>query len=557
MANNKVLTIDITNESVTIIEVTASVKKGTTVHNAVIFETPEGSYEDGFIKDKDALAAAIKDQLATNGISNKNAIFILTSTKIVNREVMIPQVKESKIKGIINANATEYFPVNIEDYVVSHSVLETVQAEKQMRVLVVAAPTVMVKAYYELAALAGLKVQALDYIGNAMLQLIKTQTTTGSTTMVIQLGGESSILNIVKGDTLLLQRTVPYGTNAVVAEIMEERNVDAATAMTLLQNERLITVDFDDNAATGAFRYLMNNIGRVMDYYASKNPDKPIDDVYLTGDGALIRGIEGLFKIQLNISTKIMDSLYNVKFDSSINMQIYNPVYLIASIGAAFAPMKFVIAQDKSEKSATAAAGSGTVTKVLAMLLVLVIIASVAGVIVTNIIKTNAEQQKANLESQIAAIQDIENIISEYDKTKARYDDIQSLYDATVTPNENMYNLITALEDKMPSDVTLSGLSCNPDGIQFTMECESHESLSKFINQVNTISCVENLYTGGMTKEKDEESGKETWSASFTCNYTSSQAADDGLTSNGAAGTTAADGTAATTAATATTQAAQ
>ena len=89
------------------------------------------------------------------------------------------------------------------------------------------------------------------------------------------------------------------------------------------------------------------------------------------------------------------------------------------------------------------------------------------------------------------------------------------------------------------------------------MECESHESLSKFINQVNTISCVENLYTGGMTKEKAEDGGKEIWSANFTCNYTSSQAADDGLTSNGAAGTTAADGTAATTAATATTQAAQ
>ncbi len=532
MASNKVLTIDITNESVTIIEVTASAKKGTMVHHAIIFETPEGSYEDGFIKNKDALAMAIKDQLANSGISNKNAIFVLTSTKIVNREVMIPQVKENKVKGLINANASEYFPVNIEDYVVSHSVLETIAAEKQMRVLVVAAPTLMVKSYYDLASMAGLKVVALDYIGNAMLQLIKTQTSANSTTMVIQLGGESSILNIVKGDTLLLQRTVPYGTNAVVQEIMDERNVDAATAMTLLQNERLITVDFDDNAATEAFRYLMNNIGRVMDYYASKNPDKPIDDVYLTGDGALIRGIEGLFKIQLNISTKIMDSLYNVKFDQSINMQIYNPVYLIATIGAAFNPMTFSLAQEKGTKAPSVSAGQ--TTKILMMLCVVVVIACGAGVVVTNIMKTNAQQQKQQLEQQIAAIQDIENIIAEYNSTKAQLDDIKALYESTVTPNEQMLAFIEALEQKMPSDVTLNGLTCNEDGISFSCVANNYEQISKFLMQATTISCIDNVFTSGIVAEGlDDAEGDSKgvqYSFDITCNYAENQLADDELT---------------------------
>lgn len=524
MANNKVLTIDITNDSVTIIEVTASAKKGTTVHNAVIFETPEGSYEDGFIKNKDALAMAIRDQLATNGISNKNAIFVLTSTKIVNREVMIPQVNEKKVKNLIQANASEYFPVNIEDYVVSHSILETVAAEKQMRVLVVAAPLMMVKSYYELAAMAGLKVQALDYIGNAMLQLIKTQTATGSTTMVIQLGGESSILNIVKGDTLLLQRTVPYGTNAVVQEVMNERNVDSATAMTLLQNERLITVDFDDNEITGAFRYLMNNIGRVMDYYASKNPDKPIDDVYLTGDGALIRGIEGLFKIQLNISTKIMDSLYNVKFDQSINMQIYNPVYLIASIGSAFAPMKFEVATEKASKSVDVSGGQ--VTKILMVLLVLVILICGAGIGVTTVMKNNAEEQKRGLEQQIAAIQDIENIIARYDETQAKVEDMKALYASTVTPNESMYALLSALEEKMPSTVELASLNLTADTITFSCTCPDMDTLVKFIEQFKTINCVENLFASGVSRAAETADGEETgdvqYTTTFTCNYATS-----------------------------------
>ncbi len=94
MANNKVLTIDINNDSITIVEATASQKKQTYIHNAIFFETPENSYEDGYIQDKELVGAAIREQLNANGITNKNTIFVLSSTKIVSREVLIPYVPE-------------------------------------------------------------------------------------------------------------------------------------------------------------------------------------------------------------------------------------------------------------------------------------------------------------------------------------------------------------------------------------------------------------------------------------------------------------------------------
>ena len=86
--SNKVLSIDITNESITIIELTASAKKQTMIHNIIIFETPEDSYEDGVLKEPEKIAEAITQQLMARGINNKNAIFVLSSTKIVNRELM-------------------------------------------------------------------------------------------------------------------------------------------------------------------------------------------------------------------------------------------------------------------------------------------------------------------------------------------------------------------------------------------------------------------------------------------------------------------------------------
>ena len=525
-SNNKVLTIDITNESITITEVTASEKKTSTVHNAIIFETPEDAYEDGFIRDKERIAEAIKSQLAANEITNKNAIFVLTSTKIVNREVLVPFVKENKIKGIINANSSEYFPVNIEDYTVSHSVLETVTDEennKQLRVLAVAAPTSMVRSYYEVAALAGLKVVALDYIGNAMLQLIKTQTSENMTTMVIQLGSESTVLNIVKGDILLLQRTVPYGTNVVVNEVMDAKGVDATTAMTLLQNERLITVDFDDNAITGSFRYLINNIGRVMDFFASKNPDKPIDDVFLTGDGALIKGIDGLFKVQLNVSTRVMDSLFNIKFDPKIDLKIYNPVYLMVPIGAAFAPMGFTISEGGASGKKE---GQMDTTPLVVAFLILAVLVAGGLTAVSFVLKNQAQTELDDVNKKIASIQDIETIVKDYENAESVYVDAMSMYSYTKNLNENVVTFITALEEKMPKGTDITAFESDSTGVSISGTATEYDDIAGLAISLKEIDCIDNSFIGSITENVDEDTGKITYDFTVTCIYVDASAAD-------------------------------
>jgi len=516
--NNKVLSIDITNESITIIELTASPKKQTNIHNVIIFETPEDSYEDGIIREPEKIANVIREQLTSRGISNKNAIFVLSSTKIVNREVIVPFVKENKIRGIINANSSEYFPVNIEDYVVSHSVLETVIDEennKQLRVLAVAAPQQMVRSYYDLGAMVGLNVVALDYIGNSMLELIKTQVAANTTTMVIQLGSESTVLNIVQGENLLLQRTVPYGTNSVVNVVMDEKGVDATTAMTLLQNDRLITVDFDDNETTGAFRYLINNIGRVMDYYATKNPDKPIEDVFLTGDGALIRGIDGLFKIQLNVNTRIMDSLYNIKFDPSIDLKVYNPVYLVTPIGAAFNPMGFDLV-DGTGKSSSSGGGLGMIPFVAIFLIAAAASAYLAFTSIKE--KEEAEETKQELEHNIAKIKDIEDLIAEWENAQAIYIDASTMMASTYQLNENVRTFISELESKMPSDLYITGFSSSNSGVSLPCVTTNYDSIAEFIMQLKTIECVTDAYTPSVSKSVNE-AGETTFTFSISVEY--------------------------------------
>ena len=314
----------------------------------------------------------------------------------------------------------------------------------------------------------------------------------------------------------MLQRTVPYGTNAVVTEVMDEKDVDATTAMTLLQNERLITVDFDDNAATGAFRYLINNIGRVIDYYVTKNPDKPIDDVFLTGDGALIRGIDGLFKIQLNIQTRIMDSLYNVKFDPKIDLKIYNPVYLIAPIGAAFAPMGFRPTEVKTKGSASDA----DLMKYGVAVLVVGVIVAAASIGVTTVMKNNEQAKQASLNAQIAAIADIDQIISDYDAVVAKYKDIKTMYDQTRTLNENFNMLFDDLEKNQPKDVSIQSFNSSDGGVNIGATAKSLDAIAKFIIQLKKIECIDNAFVPSYTEEVDD-AGNKTYTFTVTANFVS------------------------------------
>ena len=238
--------------------------------------------------------------------------------------------------------------------------------------------------------------------------------------------------------------------------------------------------------------------------------------MFLTGDGALIRGIDGLFKIQLNIQTKIMDSLYNVKFDPKIDLKIYNPVYLISPIGAAFAPMGFRPTEVKSR------AGSNTeYAKYCAIAMGVMIAASAVAIGVTTIWENNTTQKRDNLQSQIAAIEDIDQIITDYDAAKAKYDDIETMYDQTRTLNENVRMFIDALEENIPKNAAVTSFSTNEESVNLACTASKYDDIAKLVIQMKKIDCIEDAFVTDITTEADDETGEETYNFNVTCKFVS------------------------------------
>ena len=152
-------------------------KKGKKVRvsDAFAFQTPEGSVQEGVIANSAVLGAELRDQLASHGLGDaKSAAFTITSNKIAVREARLPYMKPKLVGAAVHTNAQDYFPVDLQNYGISYSVLESISGpDGFVRVMAYAAPTSLLDGYAQLAAEAGLSVKALDCSGNGQYQLLR------------------------------------------------------------------------------------------------------------------------------------------------------------------------------------------------------------------------------------------------------------------------------------------------------------------------------------------------------------------------------------------------
>lgn len=150
----RILSIEAEASQIRVAEVEVRGKKGK-IHNCFCIPAPQGAVEDGQIRDTKTLGENLKVELSQRKIKTKKVYFATGSTRIASREVRIPFVKANRIQSIIEANATDYFPIDVSKYVLSYSVVdvESQKSEdgkeetKQYHLMVYAAPKAISAAY--------------------------------------------------------------------------------------------------------------------------------------------------------------------------------------------------------------------------------------------------------------------------------------------------------------------------------------------------------------------------------------------------------------------------
>lgn len=497
----KLLSIYIGNDVTRICELVKKSNTSIIVNNATEVTTPSGALDDGYITDVPSIAEAVRGCVFGRGFSAKNVIFTISSKKIASKEIVIPYVKgDKKISQILQANAAEYFPMSAtNDFIFAHTVMENFQDDegKKTRLTAVAAPRDMVESYYELADELRLSVESIDYVGNSVLQLLSLQMKEGTTELVLQIEKEATFVNIMSGKDVILQRSVPYGKNAVINSMMEIKKLSEKEAKVLLSNRKMIEEQVTEEEYAEAVRYLVSSIGRIVEYHRSRNPERIIDGIKVFGEGSAIEGIDEVLQTELGAEVSHFEQLNGVRVSGKAYLTAETALHYLANFGAVLNPIGLTLTQSKSKES------TGKLINVI-LFVILGIAVVVMGTITTlKLLKYfGLRAEEKYIEEDIASMEDIEQIAQHYEETVAAYKTIKNFSDGTVSDEEMVLQLILDLEKILPADARIDNFISEDGLVTFDVTGTTKDEVADLIVALKKLD-----YTDGvlLTEIKDDD----------------------------------------------------
>lgn len=516
----KVLGIEIGERLIKIVETTQG-SGARRVHGCAMFQTPPSAVVDGEIRDPEALSLVLKENLNRLGMNNRKVIFTIASGRIAIREVTIPPVKENKIKSIVEANAADYFPVDMSKYHITYTLQERklTGEDAGCRLLVMAAPIVVLEGYFNLAVLMGFQVQAMDYGGNSQFRLLETLHNDG-VTMYVDVSSASSVTTIMKKNTLQLQRTFPSGVDDYVLAFMgamEKGEGDYLSALRELSTDYLTPEAAEVMKAAELIEYLgrlVGNISRITDYFNSSNWETPIGKLVLTGVGAAVSGLKEAVAEATGLPVLVMQKLDKVAAPASLAGSL--PQY-IACLGSAISPVDFIPERFSKAKKKEAKKKKESVT--LGVLLLIFGIVAGLGLSAWGYMNyTNALGQKQDLQNKINSLAEAETVYNNF-VTYNKYKDGMAVLDSALkSPNDSLRQFIEELEKKMPSEIALLSANCTKDGISMNVTVKTKLAAAKTIQQLRGFTSVRDV-TAGQLAEVIDPTGIKTITFSVTCKY--------------------------------------
>lgn len=536
------LSIEAESTQIRVGEVEISGRKGRMLQCFCV-PVPQGSVEDGQIRDTKGLGKLLRQQLNERGIRTKKAWFVTGSTRIASREVQIPLVKKSRIQSIIEANATDYFPIDVTKYVMSYIILgitgekgkkgeeaeqkKAADQERQYRLMVYASPKAISTAYYEFAQSAGLTLSGITFTGNTVYQTVQEEYTSGAH-ILIKVELENTGISIIRDGKLSFQRNINYGMESAVETIRSfpqfGDRLEVQDALQLLSEKKWIYPSLDGqigeepdtvkSEVTESLRYLVGNISRIMDYYISRNGDVNFESIVLCGMGGQVQGLAELLTQELGQKVELLTKIvrYSVP-DTNKHEGLFLYIAVMDPVKSGLNLMEKTGRKQKEVKETLS--GAWVVFGVGALAAVALAAAGVGA----RIYQTH-EQDRLN--QRIAEEQSIEDVYAAYNNAKSQYDNFQSMYAYTNTPNEGLEAFIQEMEEKMPSSITVETFSSTGSQVSFSMRVASKSEAANTLIQLRTFDSLSSVTTTGIDEGEDG-----TVTMSVTCTYRNPALLDD------------------------------
>lgn len=292
------LGVDIGKSAIKAVELRRTAR-GIEVHRVGVVATPDGAIEGGHVLNRDAVARTLGALLHQTGIRHRKAVISVTGQDVLARILRLPPIPEEEVKQAIRWEAERHLPFPVDEAVLDVQIVGEVSedGQRQIEVLLAAAPERLVLAHIETMAAARLFVEAAEVGALAMARAVEFMAGSG-TRALVNLGASTTDVAIIRDGVPQFTRTIPMGSDVLTETLADHLALDHAKAEEIKIRHGMgwETAPGPEGtyaaAVAAAMEEFINQVRRSLDFYRAQFGGTAVDGVVLCGGGARLRHLD-------------------------------------------------------------------------------------------------------------------------------------------------------------------------------------------------------------------------------------------------------------------------
>jgi type IV pilus assembly protein PilM len=290
-----------------------------------------GAIADGEVADHDLLTYELKEFWASHSFKGKTVYLGVANQKVVVRLLEFPRMSPEDLKGAINFEAQDHIPMPIDEAILDYVVLGPQGEGSDLdRILIVAAQKEMISRYSSAILAAGLRAEGVDV---KALSLVRSTLPSSlfddeGAILLLDIGTEITNLVVAQDGSPTLTRFIPGGSGFLAQAVAEAADLPEEEAERQLMNPRLKIGpeseeeteepegseeedDFDPalmydvrRGVEDAAQTLAEDVQRSIEYHYSQPGSREVAQVFVSGEGALVGGIDAFLGDLLGVETR-------------------------------------------------------------------------------------------------------------------------------------------------------------------------------------------------------------------------------------------------------------
>ncbi len=298
---------------------------------------------DGAVNEPERLVEALKELNKKAGFGTKKVVISISGhSSVIMKRISIPEMTEEELNESIRFEAEQYMPFDIDEVNLDFQIIgPSIEEEGQMEVILVAVKKDIIAEYVKAVTDAGLHPVIVDIDAFAIENMyeINYDIEEGSNIALIHVGAGSILINILKNGVAAVARESSMGSNVHTEAISSEFQIPYEAAEKLKKGEAVEGISPEDaeTVIQNASEEIIAEIVRSLEYFMTTFSNENIQEIVLSGGGALIKGFDELLSERTGITVRIANPFMNIRPGKKIDRALIEDIGPLAAVAVGLA----------------------------------------------------------------------------------------------------------------------------------------------------------------------------------------------------------------------------